>query len=124
MIMEPEEKETDTIMLEQISGLDVETGMSYCMDDPDFYKEMLGEYANDRQDERLEEMFAKEDYANYEIIIHAMKNTSMTIGAVKLSEAAKELEMACKREDAQFVKEHHGSWVEQYRKLLADIAKL
>lgn len=124
MIMEPEEKETDTITLEQISGLDVETGMSYCMDDPDFYKEMLGEYANDRQDERLEEMFAKEDYANYEIIIHALKNTSMTIGAVKLSEAAKELEMACKREDAQFVKEHHGSWVEQYRKLLADIAKL
>ena len=43
--------------------------------------------------------FAKKDWSNYIIKVHALKSTSMTIGAVPLSELAKELELSGKAAD-------------------------
>lgn len=100
-----------------ISGLDISTGLSYCMDDMNFYEEMIGEYLKNDKRAALEEFYAQEDLENYRITVHALKSTSLTIGAVELSEQAKKLEMAAKSKDMDYIRLHHEEVMEKYNKL-------
>ena len=51
---------------------------------------------------KMSQFFEGEDWENYRTIVHALKSTSLTIGAVQLSEEAKALEMAAKEENVIF----------------------
>jgi len=57
----------------------------------------------------------------YTTYIHAMKSASANIGADKLSEAARVLEAAGMKNDMDFIKEHNGVFLDNLKKLLADI---
>ena len=98
--------------------LDEATGLAYCMNDQNFYKEMLGEYVSADKTEELMEAFSKEDFEYYRITVHAVKSTSLTIGAIKVSEDAKALEMACKGGNLDFVKQSHEAFVQEYKALI------
>lgn len=98
--------------------LDEATGLAYCMNDQKFYKEMLGEYVNGDKTSELVEYFDKEDFEYYRITVHAVKSTSLTIGATKISEEAKALEMACKGGDFDFVKKNHEAFIQKYTALI------
>lgn len=98
--------------------LDEATGLAYCMNDQKFYKEMLGEYVSADKTEELMEAFSKEDFEYYRITVHAVKSTSLTIGAIKVSEDAKALEMACKEADFDFVKKNHEAFIQKYTALI------
>ena len=98
--------------------LDEATGLAYCMNDQKFYKEMLGEYVSADKTEELMEAFSKEDFEYYRITVHAVKSTSLTIGAIKVSEDAKALEMACKEGDFDFVKKNHEAFIQKYTALI------
>ena len=98
--------------------LDEATGLAYCMNDQNFYKEMLGEYVNGDKTTELVEFFDKEDFEYYRITVHAVKSTSLTIGAIKVSEDAKALEMACKEGDFDFVKKNHEAFIQKYTALI------
>ena len=98
--------------------LDEATGLAYCMNDQNFYKEMLGEYVSADKTEELMEAFSKEDFEYYRITVHAVKSTSLTIGAIKVSEDAKALEMACKEGDFDFVKKNHEAFIQKYTALI------
>ena len=98
--------------------LDEATGLAYCMNDQKFYKEMLGEYVSADKTEELMEAFSKEDFEYYRITVHAVKSTSLTIGAIKVSEDAKALEMACKEGNLDFVKQSHEAFVQEYKALI------
>lgn len=98
--------------------LDEATGLAYCMNDQKFYKEMLGEYVSADKTEELMEAFSKEDFEYYRITVHAVKSTSLTIGAIKVSEDAKALEMACKGGDFDFVKKNHEAFIQKYTALI------
>ena len=99
--------------------LDTATGLAYCMNDEKFYREMQEEYVKGDKTKELAEFFEKEDFENYRIVVHALKSSSLTIGATKVSEAAKELEMACKESNLGFVRQNHAAFVEKYTALLA-----
>lgn len=99
--------------------LDTASGLSYCMNDEGFYGEMLDEYVKSDKSAELVEFFEKGDFENYRIAVHALKSTSLTIGAVKISEPAKALEMACKDGDLDYVKENHQRFIEDYTELLS-----
>lgn len=99
--------------------LDTASGLSYCMNDEGFYGEMLDEYVKSDKSAELVEFFEKGDFENYRIAVHALKSTSLTIGAVKISESAKALEMACKDGDLDYVKENHQRFIEDYTELLS-----
>ena len=76
--------------VDDLSGvLDTATGLGYCMNDKGFYREMLVEYVKNDRLADLESSFAKGDFENYRINMHSLKSTSLTIGAVALSETAK-----------------------------------
>ena len=101
--------------------LDTQTGMTYCMDDENFYMEMIMEYRDGDKTAKLQACFETEDWENYRILVHALKSTSLTIGATELSKEAKALESACREENIAFVKEHHAEVMERYRILLDEI---
>lgn len=69
----------------------------------------------------LEQFFAQEDWENYRIMVHALKSTSLNIGAVELSEQAKALEMAAKSGDTAYVKKHHGEVLRRYKGLCDEL---
>ena len=110
--------------LESLEGLDVKTGLSYCMNEEDFYVEMLGEYLKSDKVSKLELLFADEDWDNYRTLVHALKSTSLTIGAAHLSEAAKALEMAAKDGDADYIRSHHKAALDEYIELMGRIKEI
>lgn len=103
--------------------LDTQTGMTYCMDDESFYMEMIMEYSAGDKTAKLQACFETEDWENYRILVHALKSTSLTIGAEELSKEAKELEAACREGNIAYVKEHHAETMERYQVLLDKIRR-
>ena len=101
--------------------LDIETGMTYCMNDEDFYMEMITDYKVGDKTAKMQAYFEAEDWKNYQILVHTLKSNSLTIGAVMLSKEAKALEAACEEGDVAYVKEHHSDMMGQYRALLGNI---
>jgi len=99
--------------------LDFATGLGYCMNDENFYNEMLDEYVKNDKSLELAEFLKREDFESYRIAVHALKSTSLTIGASKLSEKAKALEMACKEQKLDFVKSNHKQFMDEYTALIA-----
>lgn len=79
---------------------DPDKGLMYTGGSMDAYREILELYVKKGPEKRkyIDELFEKKDWKNYIIEVHALKSTSMSIGAVKLSELAKELEAAGKSE--------------------------
>ena len=103
--------------LKEMPELDVQTGLKYCMDE-EIYQEMLYEYIKADNVEAIDQLFAAQDWKNYITAVHALKSTSLTIGAVSLSESAKALEFAGKDEKMDYIKDNHKSVMEQYQSLL------
>ncbi len=105
--------------------VNVETGLMYSGGDMEIYQEFLNIYVENSREKipQIEQHFEKEDWENYGILVHAVKSTSLNIGAEKLSEMAKELEAAAKAEDAAFVKEHHPAMLAKLLRTLEAIEK-
>ena len=119
---QPEEKgltADDMIkQLESVDGLDVQTGVGYCMHENDFYLEMLSEYLKEDRAAKMACFFEKEDWKEYKTVVHSLKSTSLTIGAVHLSEAAKTLEIAAKEGDISYIRAHHDEVKQEYLLLI------
>jgi signal transduction histidine kinase/DNA-binding NarL/FixJ family response regulator/HPt (histidine-containing phosphotransfer) domain-containing protein len=103
--------------------IDTSVGMSYCMDDEEFYGEMLSEYMKSEKKTSMVKFFEAKDWENYRITVHALKSTSLTIGAVELSEQAKALEMACKENNETYINDNHEQVLKCYEGLLVKLDK-
>lgn len=101
--------------------LDTDMGLGYCCDSEEFYREMIVTYIENRKTETLDEAFRKEDWENYRITVHALKSTSLSIGAAALSEQAKALEMAAKENRIEDIRAGHSPMMANYQKLLDDL---
>lgn len=104
-----------------VPELDIITGIIYCAESKMFYMEMLKEYLKDSKVEVLERCWQEEDMENYRIGMHTLKSTSLNIGAVRLSEEVKQLEMAAREHDIAYIKEHHEKTLKEYKKLLSQL---
>jgi len=121
--------ETATPAEEQI---DLATALKYCGGNEEMQKKFLTMFVSRREavisqlNNDLEAMNI-EDYTTH---VHALKSTALSIGGVKLSEAAKALEMAghayCegseaeKNEHLQYIREHHCETLTLYEKLASE----
>lgn len=103
--------------------LDAKVGMSYCMDDEEFYAEMIETYLRGDKRQVIADAFDAENWQDYETYVHALKSTSLNIGAVTLSEHAKALEYAAKDEDHNFIRENHKQVFDEYSELLNALQK-
>lgn len=103
--------------------LDTATGLGYCMNEESFYHEMLAEYVRSDHGAELNHFFDEGDFENYRIVIHSLKSTSLTIGAVTLSKDAKALEAACKEGNFDFVRAQHERCMSEYKEIVDYLKK-
>ena len=66
-------------------------------------------------------LYDSANWTDYAIKVHALKSTSLTIGAEALSAQAKELELAGKRGDVEYIRANHAALMEAYQALCACI---
>ncbi len=105
-------------------GVNVQMGLDYCNGEEDFYQEMLEMFQSQSEEKKAEivSLYETADWANYAIKVHALKSTSLTIGAEKLSEQAKALEQAGKNADAEYIRQNHPVLLSLYDEVCACIA--
>lgn len=104
-------------------GIDVQKGLHYCQNDKEFYKVLLTQFASDAKAKQsdMKKFFKEKDYKGYSIVVHALKGTCKTIGAMDLSEMALQLEKAAKGNDEETVMKNHEQMMEEYESLSKEI---
>ncbi len=114
--MEAAEEKHQTL---RIGDLDVEKGLLYCGGSSS-YLEILGQYCRNGNDHitKIERLFEEKDWKNYTIEVHALKSMMMSVGAMPLSEQAKQLERAGKRGDTAWIMVSHSSMITEYKRVL------
>ena len=107
-----------------IGDLDVEKGMLYCGGKED-YIEILHQHCRNGMSNihKIEALYQNADWKNYVIEVHAVKSMMLGIGAVALSEQAKNLEFAGKAENIAYIQEHHKEMLTEYQRVLGEIAQ-
>ncbi len=105
-------------------GLDIQKGILYC-NGREQYIQVLQGYCEECDDSGLlaDQLFIKEDWKNYTIAVHGMKSAMRSIGAMELSELAKQLEFAGKEGRIDYIKDHHAELMEKYRRLFTNLKK-
>ncbi len=85
----------------QMEGIDMAAAMEYACDDMDLYREILSDYRDSIHEraDAIERAVEDRDLETYTIEAHSLKSTSKVIGALELSELARELEEYGKKDD-------------------------
>jgi CheY-like chemotaxis protein len=108
------------------AGIAVESGLDYCMDDKELYREVLMEYAMDGESRisELDGYYAAADWENFKIRVHAVKSSSKTIGADRLSRSAAMLEQSSADENEGAIKALYPEFLSEYRRISGVIKEL
>ena len=102
--------------------VDWKKGKALCMEDEEFYREMLQTFLDSHSDMQLRRYYEESDFENYRIKIHAMKSNLANIGAVSVSEMAKQLELALKNDNhVSYVQENHDEFMAVYEKVVSEV---
>lgn len=92
------------------------------MEDEEFYREMLRTFLAAHSDTKLRRYYEESDFENYRIKIHAVKTNLANIGAMKVSEMAKQLELALKNENnVAYVQEYHEDFIAIYKRVVSEV---
>ena len=112
-----EEKEKGSIEFKdiEIEGIDVKYAMDKMRLDENVYLSILKTYYIDLSHviNRIIETKRNGDIKQFVIDVHAIKSTSASVGAIEISELAKQLEFAGKEENLEFVDKHIDAFVEK-----------
>ena len=107
----------------QLRGVDCNRGLVNCGNNIDNYISLLKVVYEDGliKIERLREQAEAKDYAGFGIEAHALKSVCASIGAMELSEFAKEHEFANYEGRFDFIDANHNDLLSMYQSLLDDI---
>ena len=107
-------------------GINIQLGLEYCVGEADFYTEMLQLFCSQGPEKRdeISSLYEAANWKDYAIKVHALKSTSLTIGAEALSEQAKQLELAGKAEDVEYIRQNHAALLSKYDEVCQSIAAL
>lgn len=108
-----------------IEGIDTDEALQRYSGSVEEYRELLKLYCLDgkRKLALLRELWEKRDYKAYGIEVHGLKSASANVGAMKISESAREQEYAVDRGDETFVDSHAPGLLADYEEQLAHIAE-
>ena len=108
---------------EEKVNLNKDMAIQYCNGDESMYAEVLKAYWEQGQEylKQLPDFYRKGDWKNYAIIAHAIKSTSLQIGAEELSKMALKHEMAAKEQDETFLNENWDRFLSLYQTVLEKI---
>ncbi len=120
---EKEQLPNNISILENLTFLNTELGLSYHGGDVDLYLDILRMIYEAQNDVKLQGYYAAKDWKNYQILIHSIKGSSKSIGAEKLSYNALMLENAAKTQDYDYIMAQHVTFMDDYQELLSNIRK-
>jgi len=113
----------ETISLED-DGLknliDIKTALLYTGGNIQAYMNILSSYLGRGMDklEQIRDLYQNKEWKNYIVEVHALKSSSLAIGAKNLSELAKELESAGREENYGLLAEKTESMLNLYKEVL------
>ncbi len=98
-------------------GFSTASGLSYCMEDEGFYKEMLSDFAAsyEKRMGEINDALEKDDIKLYRTLVHSLKSASRSVGADDVSELAQALENAAGEENTEFVRTHNSELEKLFR---------
>lgn len=102
----------------KITQLDTDLGTDLCGDTED-YIEALKIFAEsvDSKSEKIEQAFVSGDITTYTTLVHSLKSSAHTVGALELSDMAKKMETAGKTGDMDSIKDNTDKLLSRYREL-------
>lgn len=109
-----------------LSEVDIQKGIENCGGELDDYLKVLKiawDYG-EKQLEELQNLQNQKNYADYTTKVHSMKSTAMNMGAVGLSNMAKEQEMAGKQGNYSYIDAHMELFCQEYQMLLKKIGEV
>lgn len=103
--------------------VDRNIGLEYCGESDDVYKMIIEAYIGEFEErrEQMKQFLDSNDIKNYQITVHGLKSTSLSIGAVSLSEFAKEHEMAAKENNVSFITEKYEELMQLYQDVVEEL---
>ncbi len=106
-----------------IEGIDTDEVAEHYSGSVEEYNELLYLYWLDgkRKLDVLRRLWENQDYKGYGIEVHALKSASANVGAMQVSNRAREQEKAVNREDTTFVDSHALKLLEEYEEQLEHI---
>jgi CheY-like chemotaxis protein len=107
----------------EISGVDVKKGVAMMGGSVEHYMNTISIFYKDciQKIDEIDSSLEARNYHLYATYVHALKSTTATIGAADLSERAKLLEAAGKREDSEFIKRHNPEFISKLKELASNI---
>jgi len=121
----PKEEEKDAVSLAELKKwktavpeLDVLLGLEYSIGDKDFYLEMVRMFAGQSKIPKLNQHYEEADWDKYHNLVHALKSTALSIGLVRLSEEARQLEYAAKRKNYEYITINHTEVMGYYEECI------
>ena len=107
-------------------GINIQLGLDYCCGETDFYLEMLQMFCTQAVDKKTEiiSLYETENWKDYTVKVHALKSTSMTIGAERLADQAKLIEQAGKKGNIEYIRHSHPILLRMYDEVCETILGL
>lgn len=105
------------------SKIDKRIGLNYCGGSEEMYREIVKAYYQQsaKYVAAIPELCEKGEWKDYSVIAHAIKSTSLTIGAKELSEEAKTQELAAKEGRMEVCEQGWEAFFENYRQILQEV---
>ena len=101
---------------DSLPGIDAQAAIKHSGSEESFKSVLKIFYDSlEDRDNEISGYLEKEDYENYTIKVHALKSSAALVGAMELSEGAKNLEMAGKSDDIAYIKEHNDEVIKLLR---------
>ena len=105
--------------------IDRAIGLQYCLDD-ELYQQVLKSYLEQGQDYKIQvpSHYEAKNWREYAIVAHAIKSSSLSIGAVTLSDLAKEQEFLGKAENEEEISRTYEAFFKEFCETLTEIASM
>ena len=111
-------------LVSSLEFLNFEQGKKRCMNDEEFYLELVKEFAEESKLKTLQENYQRQDWPQYRMNVHTIKSSAAYIGAEELSHQARLLENAPKEGDQAYLVAKHIEFTQYYQKVLQGIKDL
>ncbi len=106
----------------RVPGVDMEEALKYTRGDKEFYRMLVGQYVSEVAKKRadMDKALDAKDAKSFEIIVHGIKSSSKMIGAMDLSETAKELETEAEAGSLPY-ESRYAAFLDDYQSLASSL---
>lgn len=103
--------------------VDLAKGLSVCGDSYDLYIDILQTYAENSETDKLTAYLGQKNAPDYQVCVHSIKSSSLSVGFAQLADQALALENAARNEDWDFICKNHDLFIDEYQEAVNSIKK-